>query len=89
MSIQHKYTPGPVVTVSALKVGDTVFLRQRTVGPGLPEPIDPATVTAVTPVPGERVRVHVRRANSGPSIEPTSLGDLATTREFRSAVASV
>ena len=37
------YTPGTVVTVGALQIGDTIFLRERqTVG--LPVPTHPATV---------------------------------------------
>lgn len=87
MSIQRTFTPGPVVTAGALQVGDTVFLRQRTTGPGLPEPIEPATVTSLDPLPNSRVRVYVRPALSGPSVAPKSLGDLATWNEFRSAVA--
>jgi hypothetical protein len=80
-----KYNPGAVVTVGALEIGDLVFLREhRTVG--LPVPTHPARVTALTPLADGRVRVYVRNAGSGASVEPRLLGDLPATREFRAAV---
>lgn len=81
-----KFAPGAVVTVGALEIGDTIFLRHRTNSPGLPVPIQPATVTAVTPLPDGRVRVAVRNAVSSEVVPSRLLGDLPATREFRRAV---
>lgn len=82
-----KFSPGAVVTVGDLEVGDTVFLRDRIAQTGGERvPIAPVRVTALTPIPNGRVRVQVRNANSGTAIEPRLLGDLPATREFRSAV---
>jgi len=85
--MSEKFNPGPVVTVGALEVGDTVFLRARTTSPGLPIPTHPAVVTEVTPTIDGRVRVCVRNANADQSVVARLLGDLPATREFRSAVA--
>lgn len=82
------YTPGAVVTVGDLEVGDTIFQRQRKNATGLPEPTAPITVTALTPIPNGRVRVYVRNANSPSHVPARLLGDLPATREFRSAVAA-
>ncbi|MCP1430444.1 hypothetical protein J3D45_002942 [Microbacterium foliorum] len=81
-----KYNPGAVVTVGAVEVGDTIYLRQRTNSPGPPVPIQPATITAVTPLPDGRVRVAVRNAASSAVVPERVLGDLPATREFRRAV---
>lgn len=83
-----KFNPGAVVTVGALEVGDTVFLRERRNAPGLPIPTHAATVTELVPLADGRVRVYVRNANSGESVPPRLLGDLPATREFRAAVAA-
>ncbi|WP_308491297.1 hypothetical protein [Microbacterium terrisoli] len=82
-----QYTPGAVVTVGTLEVGNTIFLRERR-GVGVPVPITPATVTALTPLPDGRVRVHVRNVNGAASVPAASLGDLPVSREFRLAVAA-
>jgi hypothetical protein len=83
-----KYTPGATVTVGDVEVGDTIFQHaRRSNAGGLPVPIDPVVVTALTPIPNGRVRVAVRNANSPEHIPSRSLGDLAATREFRAAVA--
>lgn len=83
------FTPGPVVTVGALNVGDTIFLRSRKVQDGLPVPTHPATVATVTPLADGRVRVAVRSANADTSAPARLIGDLPASREFRSAVAAV
>lgn len=80
-----QYSPGPVVTVGVLEVGDTVFLRERRNAPGVPIPTHPATVTELVPLPDGRVRVYVLNAGAGSGIPPRLLGDLPATREFRSA----
>ncbi len=83
-----KYTPGATVTVGSLEVGDTVFLRQRLPQEGgLPVPIQPAKVVALTPIPNGRVRVEVRNVGSSDVVPARLLGDLPATREFRAAVA--
>lgn len=81
-----QYTPGAVVTVGTLEVGDTIFLRQRTNSPGLPVPTHPATVTSLVPFADGRVQVTVRPANSDSSVPERLLGQLPATREFRRAV---
>ncbi|GAA1997294.1 hypothetical protein [Microbacterium pumilum] len=82
------YTPGAVVTVGDLEVGDTVFLRERrSQTGGLPQSIQSAVVTAVTPLADGRVRVYVRNTGSGASVPARLLGDLPVTRTFRAAVA--
>lgn len=83
-----QYTPGAVVTVGTLEVGDTIFLRQRANSPGLPVPTHPATVTSLVPFADGRVQVTVQPANSDSAPERL-LGQLPATREFRSAVAAV
>lgn len=82
-----KYTPGATVTVGDLEVGDTIFLREQIKGFGKPEPLHPAKVVALTPIPNGRVRVEVRNALSSDVVPARSLGDLPATREFRAAVA--
>lgn len=83
-----KFNPGATVTVGTLEVGDTVFLRQRRPQTGgLPVPIDPVEVIALTPIPNGRVRVEVRNAESSDVVPARLLGDLPATREFRAAVA--
>ena len=78
------YTPGTVVTVGALQIGDTIFLRERqTVG--LPVPTHPATVVELTPLPDGRVQVRVKSAPTS-AAEARLLGQLPVTREFRRAV---
>ncbi|MDL5351591.1 hypothetical protein [Microbacterium sp. zg-YB36] len=84
-----EYNPGAVVTVGALEVGDTVFLRERKGRPGLPIPTHAARVTDLVPIPDGRVRVYVVNANEGGGVEPRLLGDLPATREFRAAVLAV
>ena len=79
------YTPGTVVTVGALQIGDTIFLRQRTTV-GLPVPTHPATVTELIPLPDGRVQVRTRPAGGGGGVEPRLLGQLPVSREFRRAV---
>ena len=83
-----QYTPGAVVTVGTLEVGDTIFLRPRTSSTGLPVPTHPATVTGLVPFADGRVQVTVQPANSA-SAPTRMLGHLPATREFRSAVATV
>lgn len=82
------YTPGAVVTVGELEVGDVVFQRQRKHATGLPVPTHPVVVTALTPIPDGRVRVHVRNAQSTRPDLDRLLGDLPSTREFRAAITS-
>lgn len=85
-----KYNPGAVVTVGDLEVGGTIFLRERRPQEGgLPVPIEPVVVTALTPIPDGRVRVEVRAANSSDTVPARLLGDLPVTREFRAAVKEV
>ena len=83
------YTPGTVVTVGALQIADTIFLRQRTNGPGLPVPTHPATVTELIPLATGHVRVYVKNAGAGAGVPARLLGDLPATREFRRAVLAV
>ncbi|MEV8265646.1 hypothetical protein AB0P00_15995 [Microbacterium sp. NPDC077057] len=83
------FNPGPVVTVGALNVGDTVYLRTRRMQDGLPVPTHPVTVADVEPYADGRVQVTVRAANADASGPTKSLGRLPATREFRSAVAAV
>jgi len=80
-----KYAPGAVVTVAALEVNDTVFLRETNQGVGLPVPTHPARVTDLEPRPNGHVSVSVVAANAG-AAEPRLLGYLPPTREFRRAV---
>ena len=78
------YTPGTVVTVGALTVGDTIFLRERqTVG--LPVPTHPATVVELIPLATGHVQVYVKSAPTS-AAEARLLGQLPVTREFRRAV---
>lgn len=88
--MSSKYNPGATVTVGTLEVGDTVFLRERRPQEGgLPVPIEPVVVTALTPIPDGRVRVAVRNANSPEHVPARLLGDLPVTREFRAAIKEV
>lgn len=80
-----KFTPGAVVTVGDLEVGNTIFLRERR-SFGLPQPIAPAVVTAVEPTATGRVLVHAHPAHSTEAAT-RSLGQLPASREFRLAVA--
>lgn len=80
-----QYTPGAVVTVGLLEVGDTIFLRQR-IEVGLPVPTHPATVTELTPSSNGTVFVRTLNAGAGAGVEPRVLGQLPLTREFRRAV---
>lgn len=82
--MSNKYTPGEVVTVGDLEVGDTVFLRQRTTV-GQPVPTHPATVTALEPTSDGRVAVSVRSANAADT-SARLLGSLPVAREFRRVV---
>ena len=78
------YTPETVVTVGALQIGDTIFLRERkTVG--LPIPTHPATITELIPLPDGRVQVRVKSAPPS-AAEVRLLGQLPVSREFRHAV---
>lgn len=80
------YTPGTVVTVGALQVGDTIFLRETRQQVGLPVPTHPATVTELIPLATGHVQVRTRPAGDGGGVEPRLLGQLPVTREFRHAV---
>ncbi|MDJ0335360.1 hypothetical protein QMG83_09005 [Salinibacterium sp. G-O1] len=82
------YTPGTVVTVGALAVGDSIFLRERR-AVGLAVPTHPATVTELVPSTDGRVLVRVKSANAGSDAAPRVLGQLPATREFRRAVAVI
>lgn len=80
------YTPGEIVTVGALEVGDAVFLRERSNAPGEPVPTAPATVTELVPSSAGRIQVRVRPAESAAAATTRLLGQLPVTREFRRAV---
>lgn len=84
--MSNKFNPGPTTTVGDLEVGDLIFLRARRVpNGGLPVPVQPVEVTAVTPLTDGRVRVYIKPANGGGGIERL-LGDLPAMREYRTAV---
>ena len=83
------YTPGTVVTVGALQIGDIIFLRETRQQVGLPVPTHPATVTELIPLPDGSVQVRTRSAGDGGGVEPRLLGQLPVSREFRRAVLAV
>lgn len=85
--MSNTYTPGAVVTVGDLEVGDAIYLRERA-SVGGRVPIAAAVVTALHPKASGRIDVSVHPANSTPTAT-RSLGDLPVTREFRLAVVEV
>ncbi|MGN7964912.1 hypothetical protein ACTJKK_02420 [Microbacterium sp. 22179] len=81
-----KFNPSSVVTVGALEVGDTIFLRERRVQAGLPIPTHPVIVTELVPFADGRVQVAVRNTNAASSVPARFIGYLPASREFRRAV---